>query len=74
MKYDKEMILKNISFVIKRGTKVTIAGRTGAGKTTLINVLMKLYDIQSGQILIGNKDISQISTKCLRKNISSIYI
>ena len=54
MKYDKEMILKNISFVIKRGTKVTIAGRTGAGKTTLINVLMKLYDIQSGQILIGN--------------------
>ena len=72
MKYDKEMILKNISFVIKRGTKVTIAGRTGAGKTTLINVLMKLYDIQSGQILIGNKDISQISTKCLRKNISYI--
>ena len=72
MNYDKEMILKNISFVIKRGTKVTIAGRTGAGKTTLINVLMKLYDIQSGQILIGNKDISQISTKCLRKNISYI--
>lgn len=45
MKYDKEIILKNVSFIIKRGTKVTIAGRTGAGKTTITNVLMKLYDI-----------------------------
>ncbi len=72
MKYDKEMILKNISFVIKKGTKVTIAGRTGVGKTTLTNVLMKLYDIESGKILIDNYDISQISTKCLRDNISYI--
>lgn len=72
MKYDKEMILKNMSFVIKKGTKVTIAGRTGVGKTTLTNVLMKLYDIESGKILIDNHDISQISTKCLRDNISYI--
>lgn len=72
MKYDKEMILKNMSFVIKKGTKVTIAGRTGVGKTTLTNVLMKLYDIESGKILIDNYDISQISTKCLRDNISYI--
>lgn len=63
MKYDKEMILKNMSFVIKKGTKVTIAGRTGVGKTTLTNVLMKLYDIESGKILINNYDISVISTK-----------
>lgn len=72
MKYDKEMILKNMSFVIKKGTKVTIAGRTGVGKTTLTNVLMKLYDIENGKILIDNYDISQISTKCLRDNISYI--
>lgn len=72
MKYDKETILKNISFVIQKGTKVTIAGRTGAGKTTITNVLMKLYDIESGKILIGNLDISEISTKCLRDNISYI--
>lgn len=72
MKYDKEIILKNISFIITEGTKVTIAGRTGVGKTTLINVLMKLYDINNGKILIGNYDISQISTKCLRDNISYI--
>lgn len=72
MKYDKEMILKNMSFIIQKGTKVTIAGRTGVGKTTLTNVLMKLYDIESGEILIDNYDISQISTKCLRDNISYI--
>lgn len=72
MKYNKEMVLKDISFVIKKGTKVTIAGRTGAGKTTLTNVLMRLYDIQSGQILIDGQDISKISIKSLRDNISYI--
>ena len=72
MRYDKEMILKNMSFTIKKGSKVTIAGRTGVGKTTLTNVLMKLYDIETGRILIGGYDISTISTKCLRDNISYI--
>lgn len=72
MKYDKEMILKNMSFIIKKGTKVTIAGRTGVGKTTLTNVLMKLYDIEDGKVLIDDYDISKISTKCLRDNISYI--
>lgn len=72
MKYNKEMVLKNLSFIIKKGSKVTIAGRTGVGKTTLTNVLMKLYDIQSGQILIGGYDVSKISIKSLRENISYI--
>lgn len=72
MKYNKEMVLKNLSFVIKKGSKVTIAGRTGVGKTTLTNVLMKLYDIQSGQILIDGYDVSKISIKSLRDNISYI--
>lgn len=72
MRYDKEMVLKDISLKIEKGTKVTIAGKTGAGKTTLTNVLMKLYDIEKGEILIGNNDISKISTKCLRDNISYI--
>ena len=72
MRYDKEIILKDMSFIIEKGTKVTIAGRTGVGKTTLINILMKLYDIESGRILIDNYDISKISTKCLRDNISYI--
>lgn len=72
MKYDKERILHNLSFIIKKGTKVTIAGKTGAGKTTLTNVIMKLYDIESGKILINNYDISKVSIKCIRDNISYI--
>ena len=72
MRYDKELVLKNISFVIKKGTKVTIAGRTGVGKSTLTNVLMRLYDIESGKILIGKHDLSQISIQSLRDNISYI--
>lgn len=70
--YSREAIFKNISFRIKQGTKVTIAGRTGAGKSTLTNVLMKLYDFQSGRILIGDQDLSQISIQSLRANISYI--
>ncbi len=72
MKYTKDIVLKNLSFLIKRGSKVTIAGKTGVGKTTLISVLMRLYDIQSGQILIDGYDISKISIKSLRDNISYI--
>ncbi len=72
IRYDKETILKNMSFKIRKGNKVTIAGRTGAGKTTLTNVLMKLYDIEKGKILIDKYNISKLSTKCLRDNISYI--
>ncbi len=72
MKYDKNYILKDLSFTIKQGSKVTIAGRTGVGKTTLTNVLMKLYDIESGKILIGGQDISKIAIKSLRQSISYI--
>lgn len=72
MKYGREPVLKDISFVIKKGSKVTIAGRTGVGKSTLTNIFMRLYDIQSGQILMNGYDISKISIKSLRDNISYI--
>lgn len=72
MSYGKEPVLKDISFIIKKGSKVTIAGRTGVGKSTLTNIFMRLYDIQSGQILMNGYDISKISIKSLRDNISYI--
>ncbi|MCI8397325.1 MAG: ABC transporter ATP-binding protein [Clostridia bacterium] len=72
MKYTEEEVLQDISLTIKKGEKISIAGKTGAGKTTLTNVLMRLYDIKSGQILINGKDISKISIKSLRQNISYI--
>ena len=64
--------MHNISIVIKEGNKVTIAGKTGVGKTTLANILMRLYPIQSGRILIGGKDTKKIRIKDIRKNISYI--
>lgn len=72
MNYGKEPILKDISFLIKKGSKVTIAGKTGVGKTSLTNIFMRLYDISSGQILVDGHNISDISVKCLRDNISYI--
>lgn len=72
MQYGKNKVLKNISFIIKEGNKVTIAGKTGVGKTTLVNILMRLYPIKSGRILIGGKDITKVRIQDIRKNISYI--
>lgn len=72
MQYGENKVLKNISFIIKEGNKVTIAGKTGVGKTTLTNVLMRLYPISKGRILIGGEDISKVRIKDIRKNISYI--
>ena len=72
MQYGENKVLHNISFIIKEGNKVTIAGKTGVGKTTIANILMRLYPIQSGKILIGGKDIQGIRIQDIRKNISYI--
>lgn len=72
MNYGDKEVLKDISFKIQKGQKVTIVGRTGVGKTTLTAILMRLYDIKDGRILIDDKDISEISMESIRKNISYI--
>ncbi len=72
MKYGENKVLNNISFIIKEGNKVTVAGKTGVGKTTLMKILMRLYPISKGKIIIKGKDISKIRIKDIRKNISYI--
>lgn len=72
MQYGENKVLQNVSFIIKKGNKVTIAGKTGVGKTTLANILMRLYPIKSGKILIGGKNIQKIRIQDIRKNISYI--
>ena len=72
MQYGDNKVLNDISFIIKEGSKVTIAGKTGVGKTTMMNILMRLYSFQKGRILIGGKDITKIRIKDIRKNISYI--
>lgn len=72
MQYGSNKVLHNVSFIIKEGNKVTIAGKTGVGKTTIANIIMRLYPIHSGKILIGGKDIQEIRIQDIRKNISYI--
>ncbi|MEJ6736392.1 MAG: ABC transporter ATP-binding protein [Flavobacteriales bacterium] len=58
--------LKNISFKIEKGKTLAIVGKTGAGKSSIINLIMRNYDVDSGEILIGNKNIKNINLNQLR--------
>ncbi len=66
---EKDEVLKNVSFTASRGEKVAILGATGSGKTTLISLILRLYDIDEGKITLDGKDIRKIKIKSLRKSI-----
>lgn len=68
---DRE-ILKGISLEAKQGQTIAIVGPTGSGKTTIINLLTKFYDVDSGQIMIDGQNISNITRKSLRQSISMV--
>ena len=65
-------ILENVSFEIKEGTKFGIVGETGSGKTTLMNLLSRLYDVNDGNITIDGIDIRDLSLDFLHKNVVMI--
>ncbi len=65
-------VLKNASLKARSGETIAIVGPTGAGKTTIINLLTKFYDIDSGEILIDGKDIKNITRNSLRNNIAMV--
>jgi ABC-type multidrug transport system fused ATPase/permease subunit len=69
---DEDYILKDISFKINPGETVAIVGHTGAGKTSIINILTRFYDINKGAILVDGIDISKVDKKELRKHISVV--
>lgn len=68
---DKE-ILKNVSLKAKKGQTIAIVGPTGSGKTTIINLLTRFYDIDSGEIIIDGENIDNIKRSSLRKSISMV--
>ena len=67
---DSRTIIKNFSAKIKSGEKIAIVGPTGAGKTTMVNLLMKFYDINSGDIIIDGKSIKELK----RENIHDLFV
>jgi len=67
-----EPVLKNISFQVEPGQTIALVGSTGAGKTTIINLLNRFYDISSGAIRFDSKDIKTFSLKSLRKNVAVV--
>ncbi len=71
--YDsKNPVFKNFSLDINSGEKVAIVGSTGSGKTTIINLLLRFYDIDNGDILIDKRNIKEMSIEFLRSQISLV--
>lgn len=67
-----KILMKDISFTVKPGQKIAIVGSTGAGKTTLINLLMRFYEINSGKILIDGVSSLDLTRKGLRQNFGMV--
>ena len=67
-----EPVLKNISFSVNAGEIIGILGTTGSGKSSLVNLIPRLYDVTSGRILINGKDVRNIDIKVLRSMISMV--
>ena len=71
--YTKDkLLMKNVNFTAKAEQMVAIVGPTGAGKTTLINLLMRFYDVNGGRILFDGVDISKVTKKELRANFGMV--
>ncbi|MFT5249576.1 MAG: ATP-binding cassette subfamily B multidrug efflux pump [bacterium] len=69
---EEEEVIKDISFKVAPGETVAIVGATGAGKSTIINLLSRFYEINSGEILIDNKSIKAYTLKSLRNHIALV--
>ena len=69
---DNQWVLKNINLSIEKGKTIAFVGATGAGKSTIVNLIGRFYENQQGEILIDNKNIKDINLNILRKNIAIV--
>ena len=65
-------VLKNVNLTIRKGERIAVVGATGSGKTTLINLMCRFYDIQQGEILFDGKDIRTLNLEDLRRRIGIV--
>ena len=70
--YDGQPVLSDVSFTVQPGQTVAILGATGSGKSTMMNLLQRLYDAKEGEILIGGRDIKTIEKKYLRSRVGYV--
>lgn len=69
---DENYVLNGISFEVKQGEKIAFVGATGAGKSTIVNILTRLYEFQKGEILIDGSDIRSYKQDCLHQHIGVV--
>lgn len=69
---NQRKVLPNINLSLLSGEKIALIGPSGAGKTTLVRLILRLYDVASGSILIDDQDISKVTQESLRENISLV--
>ena len=67
-----EFVLKNLNLTIKEGEKIAIVGRTGSGKTTLVQLIPRLYDITEGEVIIDGKNVKKVLLNELRSMIGYV--
>lgn len=70
---DTQPVLKQVSFTVEPGSKVALVGESGEGKTTISNLLLRLYDPVSGKITIDSQDIAKVTQKSLREQIAVVF-
>lgn len=69
---DEDWVLKDVSFVVQPGESVAFVGHTGAGKTTITNLLLRFYDVQRGQVLLDGVDVRDLELEQLRSSFSIV--
>ncbi len=69
---EQVIVIDNLSFTVEPGQKVGIVGQTGSGKSTIMRLLYRFYDIKEGQILIDGQDIRDMTLKDLRSHIAIV--